>query len=463
MPSGSNFTQISLQTAGQYVQVNNSFQAVVPANYAGIELASTSALTAAFFGGDFWSGSAVTNVADSTLALTASATNYVEETITTGAITKNTSSFTAGRRPLYTLATGATGITLTGIVDYRRIAWQDANVRFNQVDAFGTTFALANTTATTINIGGAATTMSVGAGAASSLNLNFTTAIALNTSAVTTNQTTVTAFAGATTLLTLGGTGATSVLNVPGTKSGTSSTSAAVTLNSLGVAENAFVGGKINSASPAASDTNSADFTGTTTGANYIRIFNAGCTLGFGVDKSAGGFLVGGGSAYAAVIYTPKDLVLCTSNGVSPQVTITASTGQVTFNDANNTSAFAFHTFTSNSATAGSITRVAQTAVVTYNTTSDERLKNDLGIATDTGVLRALKIHDFEWRENGVRGIGVFAQEAHKVWADPITVGGDDPKMRPWGAGYSTYVPHLIVGWQDHERRLQQLESAIKH
>ena len=58
--------------------------------------------------------------------------------------------------------------------------------------------------------------------------------------------TTFTAFAGATTLLTIGGTGATSVVNIPGTKSGTTSTSAAVTINSLGVAENAFVGSTLN-------------------------------------------------------------------------------------------------------------------------------------------------------------------------------------------------------------------------
>ena len=144
--------------------------------------------------------------------------------------------------------------------------------------------------------------------------------------------------------------------------------------------------------------------------------------------------------------------------GVTGAITTNAV---ATITDLGNVSAFKFESYVSNSAEAGSITRVAQTAVVTFNTTSDERLKTDMGIATDTSVLRALKIHDFTWKENGVRGIGVFAQEAHKVWADPITVGGDDPKTKPWGAGYSTYVPHLIVGWQDHERRLQALESKL--
>ncbi len=57
--------------------------------------------------------------------------------------------------------------------------------------------------------------------------------------------TTQTAFENATVQLNIGGTGATSVVNIPGTKGGTSSTSAAVTLNSLGVAENAFIGGTL--------------------------------------------------------------------------------------------------------------------------------------------------------------------------------------------------------------------------
>lgn len=54
-----------------------------------------------------------------------------------------------------------------------------------------TTFALANTTATTINAFGAATAVNMGAGAASTLTASFTTAIALNTAAITSNQTTV--------------------------------------------------------------------------------------------------------------------------------------------------------------------------------------------------------------------------------------------------------------------------------
>lgn len=63
-----------------------------------------------------------------------------------------------------------------------------------------TTFALLNATATTINFGGAATTLNMGAGAASTANLNFTTAINLNSGAINSSQATVALLATPTTI-----------------------------------------------------------------------------------------------------------------------------------------------------------------------------------------------------------------------------------------------------------------------
>lgn len=95
---------------------------------------------------------------------------------------------------------------------------------------------------------------------------------------------------------------------------------------------------------------------------------------------------------------------------------------------------------------------------VRYNTTSDARHKIDRGVCTDTHVLRELVIHEFDWKETGHRSIGVFAQEAYEVFPDAISVGDD---KRAWGADYSKYAPHLIVGWQNHEHRLAALEAKL--
>lgn len=108
----------------------------------------------------------------------------------------------------------------------------------------------------------------------------------------------------------------------------------------------------------------------------------------------------------------------------------------------------------------GSITEDAGFASVSYNLTSDARLKHDLGIVRDSDVLPALLIHDFRWA-SGHLGRGVFAQEAHAVYPAAVTVGGVDPQAQPWQVDYSKFVPELIVGWQQHQRTIADLERRL--
>lgn len=82
----------------------------------GYKPATTAGLTLGYYGGEMWVDGALTNIADGTLALTASATNYVEAD-RAGAISKNTTSFTAGRTPLYEITTD--GGSITAINDRR--------------------------------------------------------------------------------------------------------------------------------------------------------------------------------------------------------------------------------------------------------------------------------------------------------------------------------------------------------
>lgn len=101
-----------------------------------------------------------------------------------------------------------------------------------------------------------------------------------------------------------------------------------------------------------------------------------------------------------------------------------------------------------------------------YNTSSDQRLKEDLGISTDVSVLQNLKIHDFKWKVDGSQDRGVFAQEAYQVKPSAIRVGSDDIDEyghleKPWSADYSKFVPDLIVGWKNHEDRIARLEAAL--
>jgi len=100
-----------------------------------------------------------------------------------------------------------------------------------------------------------------------------------------------------------------------------------------------------------------------------------------------------------------------------------------------------------------------------YNTSSDARLKHDLGIVTQTDVLRQTVVRDFEWLSDGSKARGVFAQEAHLVAPFAVSVGNDEMKdghlAKPWVVDYSKFVPDLIVGWQQHDATITQLAARI--
>lgn len=102
-----------------------------------------------------------------------------------------------------------------------------------------------------------------------------------------------------------------------------------------------------------------------------------------------------------------------------------------------------------------------------YNTTSDDRLKDNIRVVRQSDVLRDLVIHDFVWKDTKKADRGIFAQEAALVKVDAITPGSDDVDaqgrlLRPWMVDYSKFVPDLIAGWQQHEDRLDAIEAAIK-
>jgi hypothetical protein len=113
----------------------------------------------------------------------------------------------------------------------------------------------------------------------------------------------------------------------------------------------------------------------------------------------------------------------------------------------------------------GSITQ-SGTANVLYNVASDQRLKNDLGIVTTTNVIDKTIIHDYEWKLDGSKSRGVFAQEAYEVIPNAVNVGSDELNennniKNPWGVDYSKYVPDLIVYCQQLNKRIQELEAKL--
>ena len=113
----------------------------------------------------------------------------------------------------------------------------------------------------------------------------------------------------------------------------------------------------------------------------------------------------------------------------------------------------------------GYIQFVGASGLILYATTSDQRLKTDLGVVTNTSVIDNLLIHDYTWKESGIAGRGVFAQEAYEVMPNAVGKGKDSPDgsiNRPWGVDYSKFIPDLIVHAQQLKKQVQEQQAIIE-
>lgn len=100
---------ISQSQAQKEVTANAMHDAGSPGMLFGRRASTTTGLTWGHYGGSILIAGTPTAIANGTTALTASTTNYVEAT-TLGVVSKNTSAFTAGRIPLYTVVTNSAGV-----------------------------------------------------------------------------------------------------------------------------------------------------------------------------------------------------------------------------------------------------------------------------------------------------------------------------------------------------------------
>lgn len=103
--------------ASKEVTTNALFDAGSPSTLWGRRASTSSGLTWGYYGG--WFNGAIAN---GTVLLTASTTNYIEAHESTGAVSVNTSGFTAGKIALYQVVTGTT--TVTSYTDRRSFAPQ---------------------------------------------------------------------------------------------------------------------------------------------------------------------------------------------------------------------------------------------------------------------------------------------------------------------------------------------------
>jgi hypothetical protein len=109
--SATHLDLIQTNQAQKEITANCLFDAASPAMLYGRRATTTSGLTWGYFGGCAMVAGEPTAIANGTLALTPSATNYIQASPTTGAVSVNTSGFTAGAKQLYEVVTGASAVT----------------------------------------------------------------------------------------------------------------------------------------------------------------------------------------------------------------------------------------------------------------------------------------------------------------------------------------------------------------
>ena len=136
-----NLNLVTANTAGGSAQANSLFDAASQSMLFGRNSVSSAALVWGFYGGMLDVDGVLTRIANGTVTLTASATNYVEAT-RAGVVSANTTGFTAGRIALYQVTTG--GATVTNYLDLRlppiptgrlQLAMADANTTLTAVQA----------------------------------------------------------------------------------------------------------------------------------------------------------------------------------------------------------------------------------------------------------------------------------------------------------------------------------------
>ena len=95
-------------------------------------------------------------------------------------------------------------------------------------------------------------------------------------------------------------------------------------------------------------------------------------------------------------------------------------------------------------------------AGVTYNTTSDERLKENIEtLENGTELLKAMRAVTYNWKADGNSDTGFIAQEMNEVMPQAVSE-GDDGML---SMDYGRITPIIVAALQDALKRIDELEA----
>jgi hypothetical protein len=97
---------------------------------------------------------------------------------------------------------------------------------------------------------------------------------------------------------------------------------------------------------------------------------------------------------------------------------------------------------------------------VSYNTTSDYRLKQDLKPINGLDLVSQIKVYDYEWKSDQTRSYGVLAHELQEVI--PQAVNGEKDAEKMQSVDYSKLVPILVQAIQEVKAEIEILKQQNK-
>jgi hypothetical protein len=100
---------------------------------------------------------------------------------------------------------------------------------------------------------------------------------------------------------------------------------------------------------------------------------------------------------------------------------------------------------------------------VTYQTTSDERLKENIRpSAKGLNEVMKIQVRDYNFKSKpGQNETGFIAQQLYTVLPDVVTKGGEDPAKEPWSVDYGRVTPFLTKAIQEQQAEIEILKEQI--
>jgi hypothetical protein len=110
----------------------------------------------------------------------------------------------------------------------------------------------------------------------------------------------------------------------------------------------------------------------------------------------------------------------------------------------------------------GSITSTSSSSAVAFNTSSDERLKeNIIDASPQLDIIKQVQVREFDWKKNGNHQVGMIAQELNNIIPEVVTVGGESESENPWAVDYGKLTPYLIKAMQEQQALIESLTARI--